>query len=232
MADVMDVAAIDGTGSFSVYRALPAGKPKATIIVIQEIFGVNAGIRQKADDWAALGYLALAPDMFWRFAPGYDVNPDVPEEMAQAFEVRTKYDPDKGIQDVEAVIRAARALTNGGKVGIVGFCLGGGVAYLAATRTDVDASVGFYGASIPSALREAHAIARPLLLHFAEDDHFIGAEARAAIHDALDGNPHVTIEDYAGVDHGFADTAGKRRSDAAAQIAEARTRDFFAEHLG
>jgi carboxymethylenebutenolidase len=231
MTDTMDVAAIDGTGSFSVYRALPAGTPRATIIVIQEIFGVNAGIRQKADDWAALGYLALAPDMFWRFAPGYDVNPDVPEEMAHAFDVRKKYNSDKGIADVEAVIRAARALTNGGKIGIVGFCLGGGVAYLAATRTDVDASVGFYGASIPAALGEAHAIAKPLLLHFAEDDHFIGAEAREAIHAALDGNTHVTIQDYAGVDHGFADTMGKRRSDAAARIAEARTRDFFAEHL-
>jgi carboxymethylenebutenolidase len=231
MSDKMDVAALDGSGSFSVYRAVPAGTPKAAIIVIQEIFGVNAGIRQKADDWAALGYLALAPDMFWRFAPGYDVNPDVPEEMAEAFEIRTKFNLDKGIQDVEAVIRAARALMTGGKVGIVGFCLGGRVSYLAATRTDIDASVGFYGAGIEGMLGEAHAIAKPLLLHFAEDDHYIDADARAAIHGALDGNAHVTIEEYAGVDHGFADTAGTRRSDAAAQIAEARTRDFFAAHL-
>jgi carboxymethylenebutenolidase len=227
----MDVAALDGSGSFSVYRAVPSGTPTAAIIVIQEIFGVNAGIRQKADDWAALGYLALAPDMFWRFAPGYDVNPDVPEQMAEAFEIRTKFNVDKGILDVEAVIRAARALMTGGKVGIVGFCMGGRVSYLAATRTDIDASVGFYGAGIEGMLGEAHAIAKPLLLHFAEDDHYIDATARAAVHGALDGNAHVTIKEYAGVDHGFADTAGTRRSDAAAQIAEARTRDFFAAHL-
>jgi carboxymethylenebutenolidase len=231
MSDTMNVAALDGSGSFSAYRAAPSGTPKAAIIVIQEIFGVNAGIRQKADDWAALGYLALAPDMFWRFAPGYDVNPDVPEQMADAFEIRTKFNPDKGIQDVEAVIRAARALMTGGKVGIVGFCLGGRVSYLAATRTDVDASVGFYGAGIDGLLNESHAIAKPLLLHFADQDHFIGPDALSAIRAALDPNAHVTIEEYAGVDHGFADTAGKRRSDAAAQIAEARTRDFFAEHL-
>lgn len=231
MADTMNVAALDGSGSFSVYRALPSGPPKAAIIVIQEIFGVNAGIRRKADDWAALGYLALAPDMFWRFAPGFDVDPDVPEQMAKAFEIRTKFNLDKGIEDVEAVIRAARALMTGGKVGIVGFCMGGGVAYLAATRTDIDASVGFYGASIPATLKEAHAIARPLLLHFAEQDHFIPAEALASVHAALDSNAHVTIEHYPGVDHGFADTAGKRRSEDAAALAEARTRTFFEEHL-
>jgi carboxymethylenebutenolidase len=231
MGDQMNVAALDGSGSFSVYRALPSGPPKAAIIVIQEIFGVNAGIRAKADDGAALGYLALAPDMFWRFAPGFDVDPDVPEQMAQAFDIRTKYNPDKGAQDVEAVIRAARALLTGGKVGIVGFCLGGGVAYLAATRTDIDASVGYYGASIPGALKESHAIAKPLLLHFAEQDHFIPAEALASVHAALDANPHVTIADYPGVDHGFADTAGKRRNEQAAALAEHRTRDFFEEHL-
>ncbi len=231
MGERMDVAALDGSGSFSVYRALPAGTPKAAIIVIQEIFGVNAGIRRKADDWAELGYLALAPDMFWRFAPGYDVDPDNVEQMQDAFEVRKKFNFDKGIQDVEAVIRAARALMSGGKVGLVGFCLGGGVAYLAATRTDIDASVGFYGAAIPGYLGEAHSIAKPLLLHFAELDHFIPEEGKAAIEATLGANPHVTIEHYPGVDHGFADTFGKRRSAEQAEIAEARTRDFFAATL-
>ncbi|MDO6416005.1 dienelactone hydrolase family protein [Sphingomonas sp. BIUV-7] len=231
MAETIQVAALDGSGSFDVYCATPAAKPTAAIIVIQEIFGVNAGIRQKADDWAALGYLALAPDMFWRFAPGLDLNPDIPEQMAEGFEIRTKFDIDKGIEDVEAVIRAARALLTGGKIGIVGFCLGGRVCFLTATRTDIDASVGFYGAGIDGMLGESHAIARPLLLHFAEQDHFIDADARAKIHAALDGNAHVTIEEYAGVDHGFADTFGKRRSDEAASLAEARTREFFAAHL-
>jgi carboxymethylenebutenolidase len=231
VGDSINVAAIDGSGSFSVYRALPAGTPKAAIIVIQEIFGVNAGIRQKADDWAALGYLALAPDMFWRFAPGYDVSPDVPEQMAEAFEVRKKFNPDKGIEDVEAVIRAARALMTGGKVGIVGFCMGGRVSYLAATRTDVDASVSYYGAGIDASLNEAHAIAKPLLLHFAGEDHFIPPETVASIHAALDGNRHVTIHEYPGVDHGFATTSGKRRVDAAAEQADNRTKAFFETHL-
>ena len=118
-----------------------------------------------------------------------------------------------------------------GKVGVVGFCMGGRVAYLAAARTDCDASVGYYGARIDASLNEAHAIARPLLLHFAEQDHFISAEARSKIHAALDGNAHVTIFDYAGVDHGFATTRSQRRDNAAAELADGRTDAFFAEHL-
>jgi carboxymethylenebutenolidase len=109
--------------------------------------------------------------------------------------------------------------------------MGGYLAYLAATRTDVDASVGYYGGGIHDKLRESHAIARPLLLHFAERDHFIGPEQRAAIHAALDPNPHVTIFDYPEVDHGFATTAGKRRDHAAATLADTRTERFFEQNL-
>ncbi len=232
MGEFTEIDALEQDGRFAAYVARPDGKPTAAIIVVQEIFGVNAGIRRKADDWAALGYLAIAPDFFWRFAPRYDVDPDVPEQMQEAFEIRKRFDADKGVKDVEATIRWARdQLGAESKVGIVGFCMGGRVAYLAATRTDIDASVGYYGAGIDAALGEAHAIAKPLMLHFAEQDHFIGPDARAAIHEALDGNRHVTIHEYAGVDHGFATTSGQRRDDEAAEQADARTRDFFAEHL-
>lgn len=225
------IAAIDGSGTFNAYTAEPADTPKAAIIVIQEIFGVNPGIRKKADDWAAKGYLALAPDMFWRFKPGYNANPDIPADMQDAFAALQQFEIDKGIADVEATIRAARKLIGGGKIGIVGFCLGGRVAFLTATRTDIDASVGYYGGGIDTMLGESHAIVKPLMLHFAEDDHFITAEKRAAIHAALDDNAHVTIHEYAGVDHGFATTSGKRRDDAAAELADGRTEAFFAEAL-
>jgi carboxymethylenebutenolidase len=225
------IEALDGSGTFDAYTARPAGAPAAAIIVIQEIFGVNPGIRRKAEDWAAKGYLALAPDMFWRITPGYDVDPDVPEQMQDAFKVMQQFDLAKGIEDVEATIRKARALLGSGKVGVVGFCLGGRIAYLTATRTDIDASVAYYGGGIDASLNEAHAIARPLLLHFAEQDHFITPDKRAAIHEALDGNGHVTIHDYPGVDHGFATTSGKRRADAAATLADARTDAFFASAL-
>ena len=125
MGEMIEIEALAGDGRFGVYCARPEGEPKAAIIVIQEIFGVNAGIRRKADDWAALGYLALAPDMFWRFAPGYDVDPDVPEQRQDAFGKIAQFDLDKAVADVEAVIRHARGQSAGGKVGIVGFCMGG-----------------------------------------------------------------------------------------------------------
>lgn len=233
VGEMIEIEALDGTGRFATYRALPQDEvPRAAMIVIQEIFGVNAGIRRKADDWADQGCLALAPDMFWRFAPRYEADPDVPAQFAEAFELRHQFDIDKGVADVEAVIRTARAMLGQGKVGVVGFCMGGRVAFLSATRTDVDASVGYYGGMIDQALDEAHGIARPLLLHYGAADEHIGAEAMAKVHAALDGNPRVTIHDYQGAGHGFADTFGKRRQQAAAQEADARTRAFFAEHLG
>lgn len=231
MGETIEIEALSGEGRFAAYCARPAADPKAAIIVIQEIFGVNAGIRRKADDWAALGYLALAPDMFWRFAPGYDVDPDVPEQRQDAFGKIAQFDMDKAIGDVEALVRHARGMTGRHKVGIVGFCMGGSVAYLAATRTDVAASVGYYGGQIGGKLDEARAIAAPLMLHFAGNDAHITPDVVARVHAALDGNAHVTIHDYPGVDHGFADTFGQRRSDAAAREADARTIALFEQAL-
>ena len=232
MGEMIQIDALDGEGRFGAYLARPADTPRAAIIVIQEIFGVNAGIRRKADDWAAKNYLALAPDMFWRFAPGYDVDPDVPEQAEQAMAQRAKLDLDKAVADVEATIRYLRGLLGGGgKIGVVGYCWGGSVAYLAATRTDANASVGYYGRLIAEHLNEAHAVARPLLLHFGAADPSIPAELRAKVRAALDPNPRVTIHEYADAGHGFAATSGKRRDERAAGEADARTEAFFAEYL-
>ena len=233
MGGFITVETLEGDGGFQVYRAEPAAKPKAAIIVIQEIFGVNAGIRARCDRWASKGYLALAPDLFWRVQPGVDLDPDVPADFQQGIDYMMKFNVDDGVRDIEAVLRAARAaLGSGGKAGVVGYCLGGRMTYLASTRTDSDASVAYYGGGIDGALGESHAIARPLMLHFAEEDHFIDAKARAAVHAALDANRHVTIHEYPGVDHGFATETGKRRVEDAANLADSRTEAFFAQHLG
>ena len=224
---------LDGSGSFDAYMAEPDGPPRAAIIVIQEIFGVNEGIRRKCDHWAEKGYLALAPDLFWRLQPGVELDPDVESEFKQALDLMGRFDQDKGIEDIEATIRAARArLPEGGKVGVVGYCLGGRLAYMTAARTDVDASVGYYAVGIPGLLGEKHAIARPLALHIAGADHFVTPDQQKAMHEGLDGEPRITLWDYPGEDHGFAAEMGNRRSEAAAQQADARTEAFFAEHLG
>ncbi|MDB5687662.1 MAG: carboxymethylenebutenolidase [Rhizorhabdus sp.] len=231
MGKIIEISTLDGSASFPAYIAEPAGSPTAAIIVIQEIFGVNPGIRQKCDDWAAKGYLAIAPDLFWRLEPGIELDPDVDSEMQQAFGLFGKFDQALGIQDIEATIKATRGLIGGGKIGAVGYCLGGRLAFMTATRTDIDASVGYYGVGIDGLLGESHAIARPLMLHIPTADHFVDSATQAKMHDGLDSHPRVTLHDYEGLDHGFATTSGKRRDDAAATLADGRTEAFFKEHL-
>jgi carboxymethylenebutenolidase len=233
MTNTTTIAALDGNGDFHAYRAAPAGTPKAAIVVIQEIFGVNAGIRRKCDTLAEAGYLAIAPDLFWRLERGIELDPDIKPEFDRALELLGQFDQDKGIADIEATVRTVRAeLGDGGKVGVVGYCLGGRLAFMAAARTDVDASVGYYGVGIDGLLGEKHAIAHPVLLHVPVEDHFVDKAAQAAMHAGLDDHPKVTIYDYAGEDHGFATEFGERRSDASAKLADERTAQFFAENLG
>lgn len=226
------IESLDGSGGFRAYRADPEGKPRGAIVVIQEIFGVNEGIRRKCDHWASLGYVALAPDLFWRMQPGIELDADISEQMQQALDWMGKFDQDKGIADIEATIREARDLAGSRKVGVVGYCLGGRLAYMTAARTDADASVGYYAVGVDELLGEKHGIANPLLLHIAGDDGFVSKEVQAAMHAGLDNHPKVTLHDYAGEDHGFAAEMGKRRSDAAAKLADGRTEAFFAEHIG
>lgn len=231
MAETIRIPTLEGDGTFPAYVARPEGTPRAAIIVIQEIFGVNPGIRRKADHWASLGYLAVAPEVFWRQAEGINLDSDVPAEFQQALDFMMKHDFDAGICDVEATIHWIRREAGVEKVGLVGFCMGGKVAYQAATRTDIDASVGYYGVGIADMLNESHAIARPLMLHIPTNDHFVPADQQKAMHDELGPNRHVTLHDYVGLDHGFAAEMGSRRDDAAAQLANSRTEAFFAENL-
>lgn len=235
MGEMTKIRALDEDALFGAYVAKPSGEAKAAIIVIPEIFGVNPGIRQKCDTWANAGYLAVAIDIFWRFAPGVELDPDVEAQLQEAFGYFGQYEPNHGVKDIEAAIHAIRRGELGApaieKVGCVGYCLGGRLAYMAAARTDISASVGYYGVMIDTMLNESHAIANPLMLHIPTADHFVGPEAQAAIHTGLDDHPRVVLHDYAGLDHGFAAEMGNRRDEAGAKLADSRTVAFFAEHL-
>ena len=231
MGDITRVDTLEGDTGFPVYRAEPASKPTAAVIVIPEIFGVNRGIRAKCDQWAQKGYLAVAPDIFWRFAEGEELDPDVPEQFQKALENMGKFQGDACIRDIEALIHHLKRNDGCRKVGLVGFCLGGFIAYTAAARTDIDASVGYYGVSIDQHLGESHAIANPLMLHIAGADHFVTPEAQAKIHQTLDAHSRVTLHDYPGLDHGFAAEMGNRRNEEGAALADSRTEAFFAQHL-
>ncbi len=230
MTKTMSITTLDGA-TMPAYRAEPDGTAKAAIVVIQEIFGINAGIRRKCDTLAEAGYLAIAPDLFWRIELGIELDPDVPTEMQRALDLMGQFDQDQGIRDIEATIRQVRG-ERVEKVGAVGYCLGGRLAFMTAARTDVDASVGYYAVGVDGLLGEKHAIARPLLLHIAGEDGFVDKATQATMHDGLDDHGKVTLYDYPGEDHGFATEFGQRRSDAAARLADERTAAFFAEHLG
>ncbi|WP_301750965.1 dienelactone hydrolase family protein [uncultured Erythrobacter sp.] len=226
------IPTLEADASFGAYVARPEGTPRAAIIVIQEIFGVNPGIRQKCDKLAAEGYLAVAPDLFWRLEPGVETDPDVAAEFQRALGMMGQFDQDAGIRDIEATIHHIRRTLGVSKVGCVGYCLGGRLAFMAAARTDIDASVSYYGVGIDGLLGEKHAIAHPVMLHIPTNDGFVPRETQAAMHAGLDDHPKVTLHDYEGLDHGFATETGQRRDEAAATLADSRTAAFFTEHLG
>lgn len=231
MTKTMNITAHDG-GSFTGYLASPASGSGPGVIVIQEIFGINANVRAIADRLAENGYFALAPDLFWRQEPGIELDASVQADWDKAFALYQGFDVDKGIQDLTSSLdhlRRHKGVT--GKVGCQGYCLGGLLAYLMATRTTVDAAVGYYGVGIDGKLDEAKNIRKPLLLHIASADAFVDAKAQQAIHNALDQHPLVTLYDYPGMDHAFTREGGQHYDKENADLANRRSLDFLAQHL-
>lgn len=218
-------------GEFSAYMAMPAQGNGAAIVVIQEIFGVNAVMRGICDALSREGFVTISPDLFWRIEPGVQITDKTDAEWQRAFDLMNKFNVDTGVDDISATIRHARGLDGIGKVGAVGYCLGGLLAYLTATRTDSDASVGYYGVGIQDRLNEADQITKPLMLHIAGKDQFVPAEAQAKIHDGLSGNSLVTLHDYPDQDHAFAREGGQHFDKKAAGEANDRTLSFFRQHL-
>ena len=220
-------------GSFGAYLALPEGGPAPGIIVAQEIFGVNQVMRDVCDWLAGQGFAACCPDIFWRIEPGIQLTDQTEAEWARAFELFQAFDVDKGIEDLKTALAGLRAHEAcNGKAGSIGYCLGGKLAYLMASRSDTDCSVGYYGVGLAELLEEASAIENPLLLHVAEKDQFVPEEDRDKVMAALQGHPRVTLELYRGQDHAFARPGGEHYDKQAADTANSRTIAFFREHLG
>ena len=219
-------------GAFNAYLAAPANSPAPAVVVIQEIFGVNAVMRGITDGLAAQGCLAICPDLFWRIEPGIDITDQSEAEWARAFELYNAFDVEAGVRDIAATIEQARRDPRcNGKVGAVGFCLGGLLAYLTAVRTDADASVGYYGVGIDQYAAEADKLANPLLLHIAEEDQFVPKPAQELIKTALKGRPQVSIYSYPGRDHAFARPGGEHYDARDAEVAGERTLAFFKRNL-
>jgi len=233
MTGFTPIETLEGGARFDAYVARPEGdEAKAAIIVIQEIFGVNAGIRGKCDWLANEGFIAVAPDLFWRLEPGVQLTDKTQAEWEKAFDLMNMFDADQGVRDLQVVSEEMRHLDGAnGKVGNMGYCLGGRLAYLMAARTDTDASVGYYGVGLDQLLNEAPHIKKPLMLHIAELDKFSTPEKRNALVAGLKNNTHVTTHVYAGTDHAFTRVGGEHYDEAAAKIADDRTVQFFNDHL-
>jgi len=230
MGDKVSIKTPDG--EFSAYVARPAAATAPAVVVIQEIFGVNQVMRDITDGLAAQGYLAICPDLFWRIEPGIDITDKSEAEWKRAFELFNAFDVETGVKDIQATIQVIRAdAGSNDKVGAVGFCLGGLLAFLTATRTDADAAVSYYGVGIENRLDEAAKLTRPLMLHVAEEDGFVPKEAQAMIGAALKNHPQVELFTYPGRDHAFARVGGEHYDAADAAKAGERTLTFFERTL-
>jgi carboxymethylenebutenolidase len=224
------INSFDG-GEFGAYLALPASGYGPGIVVLQEIFGINQYLRYVADWYAAHGFVALVPDLFWRIQPGIELT-DKGDDWKKAIELYQKIDETKAVEDSAAALDFLRKHSScSGRVGALGFCMGGNLAYLLSARFKPDCAVGYYGVSVEKSLDEAKNLSSPLMLHVAGLDKFCPPEAQSQIHAALDENPLVTLHDYPGMDHAFARNGGEHYDAAAAELANLRTLEFFVSHL-
>src|SRR5712692_5488744 len=213
---MVTVKSFDG-GEFDAYIALPAGGYGPGIVVLQEIFGVNEYMREVCDWYASHGFVAICPDLFWRQEPGIQLTDRSEAEWQKAFALYQGLDEAKAVEDSAAAVEFLRKHPAGnGRVGAVGFCLGGNLAYLLSVRFKPDCAVGYYGVSIEKTLNEAKGLGSPLMLHVAARDQYCPPEAQKQIHATLDANPLVTIHDYAEQDHAFGRPGGEHYDAAAA----------------
>ncbi len=230
MSDMLNISCTDGT--FNAYLAKPEKGIGPGVIVIQEIFGVNDNIRAIADNLAAQGFYALAPDLFWRIEPNVQLSDQSEADWQKAFSLMSAFDADAGVRDIQESITTLRNYEGcTGKVGLIGFCLGGKMAYLAATDTDVECAIGYYGVGIQDMLEKAETIKNPLMLHIAGKDEFVPMDAQAKIQKALGKHEHITLHTYPDDDHAFAREGGAHYSASSAATANARTLNLLKDIL-
>lgn len=225
---MITIQSFDG-GEFDGYLALPASGYGPGIVVLQEIYGVNDYMRSVADWYAAHGFVALVPDLFWRMERGVELGE---KDKNKAFELYQKLNEAKAVEDAAATLEFLRKHSAcSGRVGAVGFCLGGNLAYLLSVRFKPDCAVGYYGVSIEKSLNEAKNLSSPLLLHIAGRDQFCPPEAQAQIHATFDSNTLVEIYDYPEMGHAFGRPGGEHYDAAAAELANLRSLEFFVRNL-
>lgn len=236
MGKDVTIAGADGA-RFSAYIAEPQAAKAPGLVLLQYICGVNRVMRNIAEDFAARGFLVAVPDLFWRQEPNVQLVNDptspLPDEQKRAMALNAGFDDDKAILDIVSTIHWLRASARcSGKVGALGYCLGGRMAYFVATRTDADCSIGYYGVNIEKHLDEAKQIKKPLMLHIGGRDPLSSDEGRAAIEKVLGSNPLVKLYVYPEAGHAFVHLPGPNHRVDDAETANARSLALLKECLG
>jgi carboxymethylenebutenolidase len=227
------ITATDNSGTFAAYVVEPKTKPAGVVVVIQEIFGVNQAMRDIAAWIADLGFIAVAPDLFWRIEPGIDITDKSDAEWKRAFELFQTFDQAKGIEDLKATVAACRTLPGAnGKVATIGYCLGGRLAFMMAQQSDADANISYYGVGLDGLLGDLDKVTKPLLIHIADKDAFFPPEGRAAVVAATQGHNHAVSHVYPNADHAFARVNGIHWDGRSAAIANGRSAETLAAALG
>ncbi|WP_322103771.1 dienelactone hydrolase family protein [Paraburkholderia sp. J41] len=220
-----------GNDSFGAYVAAPRGGKGPGIVIVQEIFGVNEHIRDVVEQYALDGYVAIAPDVFWRTAPRVELE-YAGADRDRGIELLQKTDVNLAVQDIGATAEALRKLPEcAGKVAAVGYCFGGRLAYLAAAQGFVDAGVAYYGGGIQNQLDLASKVTVPMLFHYAENDHGIPLDAVGQVQASFAGRPNAEFHLYPNAEHGFNCSMRASYNQNAAALAHGRTLSFLAERL-
>jgi carboxymethylenebutenolidase len=219
-------------GSFGAYISRSKTLPAPAVVVLQEVFGVNADIRKTCDELAEQGFIAVAPDLFWRQEAGVDLSVTSEPDWQHGLRLYQAYDRDAGARDVKDTANAVAKLPDcTGRVAVLGYCLGGLMTFLTAVRYDVDTAVVYHGGDTEKYLDEVDGLKAPLLMHLAEEDEFISKTAQAEIKTALASKPNATVYSYPGQRHAFARHNGTHYNAEAAALANRRTREFLDQHL-
>jgi len=215
-------------GAFGAYVARPKDSPAPAVVVLQELFGVNADIRKTCDEIAEQGFLAVAPDLFWRQEPGVDLTVTSEADWQHGLRLYQAYDRDAGVRDVKDTVSAVAKLPGcTGRVAVLGYCLGALMAFLTAVRYGVDAAVAYHGGDTEKYLGEIDGLRAPMLMHLAEEDEFISKPAQAEIKAALAKKPNTIVYSYPGQNHAFSRHGGAHYNAEAAALAHERTYAFL-----
>jgi carboxymethylenebutenolidase len=219
-------------GTFGAYIARPEALPAPAVVVLQELFGVNADIREKCDELAEQGFLAVAPDLFWREEAGVDLGVRSDTDWQHGLRLYQAYDRDAGVRDIkDTADTVAKMPECTGKIAVLGYCLGALMTFLTAVRCRVDAAVAYHGGDTEKYLREINGLHAPLLMHLAEEDEFISKPAQAEIKAALAEKPGATVYSYPGQYHAFSRHNGAHYNAKAAALANERTSAFLKQRL-